>query len=310
MPSLVAPSELLRFVPGRVLDSSNGLGWRDVEVHSYRHPSSVVELAGVRDFLIIEYRSNAESVQRRIGNHWKKATCGPSDIALMTRAEPSRWHWTSDVDVRHVYLSERLVSNVAQELMNRDCANVELDDSLNIKDSVVNRCVEALWREVQQHGAGSALYAESIGTQLAVHLLRHYSTVSFREPSRVARLSPTQRRRIAEHVEDRIHDSLTLETLACIVGLGPSNFLRRFRQTFAMSPHVYVAQRRLERAQRLLEAGTLSVKEVATICGFADQSHMTRVFRARLNMTPAVVKRIQSGAKNRGISTKSGASGS
>lgn len=299
MTSLVAPGDLLNFVPGRVLGSSNGLGWRHVEVHSYRHPQTLVELGGVRDFLIIEYRSHAGSVERCIGGRWTKASCCPDDITLMTRAEPSRWHWHSNVEVRHVYLSERLVSSVAQDLMDRGSAHVELHDALRIRDAVVNHCVQALWGEVQNPDSGSALYAESVGTQLAVHLLRHYAKVSLREPSRLGRLTPTQRRDVVELVEDRLHASLTLETLAGIVGLGPSTFMRRFRETFGVTPHAYVQERRVERACRLIEAGTHPLKEIATVCGFADQSHMTRVFRARLNMTPASVARGSANIKSR-----------
>ena len=37
--------------------------------------------------------------------------------------------------------------------------------------------------------------------------------------------------------------------------------------------------------------GVLSPAEVAAACGFCDQSHLTRVFKARRGVTPAVFAR-------------------
>jgi AraC family transcriptional regulator len=34
----------------------------------------------------------------------------------------------------------------------------------------------------------------------------------------------------------------------------------------------------------------LPIKEVASVCGFADQAHMTRLFRAHLHTTPATLR--------------------
>jgi AraC family transcriptional regulator len=42
----------------------------------------------------------------------------------------------------------------------------------------------------------------------------------------------------------------------------------------------------VQRAQQLLRAGGLSLKEVAAAAGFSDQAHMTRMFRAKLGLTP------------------------
>jgi AraC family transcriptional regulator len=35
----------------------------------------------------------------------------------------------------------------------------------------------------------------------------------------------------------------------------------------------------------------MPVKEIASACGFSDQAHMTRVFKDRLNATPATLRR-------------------
>ena len=73
--------------------------------------------------------------------------------------------------------------------------------------------------------------------------------------------------------------------------MGVCTFSRHFRETLGRAPHAFVIDRRVERAKRLLLQGDLAVKEVASSCGFADQAHLTRVFRCRLGTTPVQLRR-------------------
>lgn len=115
----------------------------------------------------------------------------------------------------------------------------------------------------------------TLGTQLAVHLLRYYSAVRFREPAGKAGLSREQARRVAEYIDNRLHELLSLPSLAAVVELGVWGFGRRFRESFGRPPHGYVIERHVERAQRLLTEGGLPLKEVGCACRFADRAHIT-----------------------------------
>jgi AraC family transcriptional regulator len=291
MSALITPTELPKWVPGRVLAASDGLGWHNVALRSYHYTGLDVEVPGLNDFMVVAYRDGATRMQRRFEGGWTKTTCAPGDVSLLTRSQRSHWYWTDDIDVSHVYLSDKLVSGVANEMLDRSVAEVRLRDVLKTVDPVVTACVEGITREAQQRSPGSSLYVEALGTQLAVHLLRHYAAISFREPGERGCLSPCQCRRVAEFIDEHLQESLSLQTLAAQVQLGVWNFVRRFRESFGRAPHAYVVDRRVERARQLLEDGLLSVKEVAFACGFADQAHMTRMFQARLHTTPAALRR-------------------
>ncbi|WP_200803410.1 AraC family transcriptional regulator [Pseudacidovorax sp. RU35E] len=58
--------------------------------------------------------------------------------------------------------------------------------------------------------------------------------------------------------------------------------------------HHYIVERRLARAQELLNQGKLPVKAVASAYGFAEQAHLTRVMRAKLGRTPAELRKSRS----------------
>lgn len=291
MATLITPNELPKWVPGKILCNSEDLSWNGVELRSYHYKGLDVAVPAMRDFMIVSYQRGATFMERRFEGAWTKTQCTPGDLSLLTRSQQSHWHWTEDIDVCHVYLSEKLVSGVANEIMDRSVADVRLKDILNTQDSVVTAAVNTITREAQQQSLGSGLYVEAVATQLAVHLLRNYASITFHEASGKGHLSPVHARRITEYIDSRLHESLTLESLAGVVGLGVWNFSRRFRETFGCPPHGYVINRRVERAQRLLARGAMPVKEIASACGFADQAHMTRVFQVRLHTTPAVLRR-------------------
>jgi AraC-like DNA-binding protein len=79
--------------------------------------------------------------------------------------------------------------------------------------------------------------------------------------------------------------SITAEHLEAATGIDRYALARAFRARFATSPHRYLVGRRLHRVKAAIAAG-LPLAEAAADSGFADQSHMTRHFKARFGLTP------------------------
>lgn len=69
------------------------------------------------------------------------------------------------------------------------------------------------------------------------------------------------------------------------------HFARAFKETMGTSPHRYLLKRRVETAHELLLNPRLSLLEIALACGFADQSHFTRVFTAAMDISPGALRR-------------------
>ena len=259
-------------------------------LRGYRYAGLDVIVPPVTDFTIVSYCRGSTFMERRYEGAWTKTNCAPGDISLLTRSRQSHWHWTKEIDVSHVYLTEKLLSGVCAEATDRCVADVGLHDVLKAHDPIVTAAVAAITREAQQQALGSALYVEAVATQLAVHLLRNYAAVTFREPSGKGKLSPAQVRRLTEYIDHGLQEQLDLETLASVAGMGMWTFTRQFRESFGRTPHAYIIERRIDRARCLLTQSGLPIKEVASVCGFADQAHMTRVFQAHLHVTPAALR--------------------
>src|SRR5262245_46242458 len=93
-------------------------------------------------------------------------------------------------------------------------------------------------------------------------------------------------RRVREYVEVHLSESIDLTILASVAGLSVHHFARQFKQSAGVTPHYYLTQKRVERAQEMLAKTDLSVSEIAYAAGFSDQSHLARHFRHILGTTP------------------------
>lgn len=101
---------------------------------------------------------------------------------------------------------------------------------------------------------------------------------------------PARLRHARQLIDDDCSAPLTLAELARSADMDKFQLVRGFGRVFGLTPHAYLMQRRLQLARTLLASGT-SVIRAATDAGFADQSHLTRLFTRTLGITPAAYRR-------------------
>jgi AraC family transcriptional regulator len=107
------------------------------------------------------------------------------------------------------------------------------------------------------------------------------------EPSKVAALTGADWDAISRYIGDNPGEPITIETLAEIAQMPPERFGSAFRSATGMSVRQWQADCRVRSAQRLLtDNPNESLTEVATLCGFADQSHFSRAFLRVVGLTP------------------------
>jgi AraC-like DNA-binding protein len=91
-------------------------------------------------------------------------------------------------------------------------------------------------------------------------------------------------------VESELGSQLGLQRLADAARVTRFQVIRDFRKAIGLTPAAYIRDRRLRRASSLIEQG-LGLAEAAIAAGFADQSHLSRTFRAMHGMTPGMFRR-------------------
>jgi AraC family transcriptional regulator len=88
--------------------------------------------------------------------------------------------------------------------------------------------------------------------------------------------------RLAGEEEGRV----ALRVIAQEVGMSYFHFSRQFKQSMGMTPTNYIAERRIERAKKLMQETELPISEIALRVGFSSQSHFTTYFRRLAGVTP------------------------
>jgi AraC family transcriptional regulator len=93
-------------------------------------------------------------------------------------------------------------------------------------------------------------------------------------------------------LHDRWDEKVTLDELAGVAGVHPAHLSAYFPQYFGCTLGEYRRKLKVERALQYLGTGSYSLTEVAYLCGFADQSHFIRVFKAQTGWSPRQLRQL------------------
>ena len=158
-----------------------------------------------------------------------------------------------------------------------------------IEDTSLRRALVRLFARLERWNAGRCSTAvdvlaceESLVRSCALLLERHVTAAAVREV-------PGDVRLVRERLADDLLNPPTLSELGAITGLSKYQVLRRFEKAYGLPPHAWLVQERAERARRLIRGGA-GLALAAVSAGFADQSHMSRVFLRHFGFTPGAWK--------------------
>jgi AraC family transcriptional regulator len=107
----------------------------------------------------------------------------------------------------------------------------------------------------------------------------------------VEKSGPAWLGRVKGRMHEEFRDNLRMSDLADEAGVHPVHLARVFRAREGRTPGDYVQRLRVRAACHLLRDREYPLAIIAAECGFADQSHLTRVFRKFTQTTPAQFRR-------------------
>jgi AraC-like DNA-binding protein len=135
------------------------------------------------------------------------------------------------------------------------------------------------------------LFVDHVLLAVGVHIAQTYG--GMRPMWRPARggLAPWQERRARELLRANIKRGVALKEVARECGLSVGYFSHAFRRTLGVAPHKWLIEQRVVLSKEKLRDDGLSLSDVAAECGFSDQSHLTRVFRQTVGVSPGAWRR-------------------
>jgi AraC family transcriptional regulator len=209
-------------------------------------------------------RDNAHVVDARLP-FWVRSQASTSFFAIVMDAAFVRQIWETEFG---------------------QAADFELRTAIGVQDLVIKRIGLLGRKELSEGGIGGRLYAEGLGTALAVHLLRRYGTSPSARVIHKGGIASRPLRRVIEYINEHLQDELSLAELARTAKLSPNHFATAFKASTGISPHRYVIERRIDRARDLLRQDDKTISQIAYAVGFSSQSHLTANFRRMTGLTP------------------------
>lgn len=144
----------------------------------------------------------------------------------------------------------------------------------------------ALQTSLTRPQAASQSFTDYVLEAFCRYMVDSYGVADTR--SRTGGLAPWQERLATEMMSRDFSAGTSLAMLADSCRLSLSHFAKAFRETLGVSPHQWLIHYRLEEAKKLLASEHMSIADIASACGFADQSHFTRAFKKYADEPPGL----------------------
>lgn len=99
-------------------------------------------------------------------------------------------------------------------------------------------------------------------------------------------------KKVLQYMNDNLGGDLDGHTLAQAAGINLYYLIKVFSKNFGVTPHEYIANRRLEKARFLLE-GDRPIEQIAFEVGFKDAKAFSRSFKKRFGVSPSEFRKRQ-----------------
>jgi len=226
------------------------------------------------------------------------ATIGDREIELidgaiaLTNAGQNHSAHGLQVEFVSIGVSPVLVNELVAEIgLMRTSAEIVFDRSV-VVDETLAGLARATLSELSGEQVGRGPMLDALVRQVVIHLLRCHFTVRKSDQIELSRAGPVDRRlrRAIEFMHDNFGREIAVEEIAAAAYLSEYHFARLFKQISGVTPHVYLANLRLERARKLLAETALPISEIASLVGYQSQSHFTKMFKSVTGVTPRVYR--------------------
>ncbi len=108
-----------------------------------------------------------------------------------------------------------------------------------------------------------------------------------------ARCAPPSKLRWAWNEVSRLGGDARVNKLAASLGWSSRHFIAKFQEIAGLTPKAQARRWRFQKARTYLDQTLLSLAQVAALCGYSDQSHLTREFRELGSCTPAAYRTVR-----------------
>lgn len=290
-PKNIDPSKIVSLpdiLPNQPILSSKPQVWNGIIIEQHSQPPFEIPEHCLPQHLIAIQVGPPLKVENVVNGRFQSGYSVSGDLSVIPAHLPNWERWYGIAEYIALRLEPELVVKATEQSL--EANSIEIVPNIRIRDPLMQQMGLTLLSEVKAGEAMSRLYAESMATMLAVHLLRHYSASKLTIKNYTDGLPQSKLRQAIEYINDRLTHDLTLAELAAVVKLSPNYFVSLFKRSTGLSPHQYVLKCRIECAKALLAENKLPIIEICHQVGFQNPSHFTTVFRRFMGTTPGAYR--------------------
>ena len=266
--------------------SRRSASWDGIKLEHYRFREGGLPEHAHREHLVTFSLGEACHGEIRTASGFRARGQTPGSVCVIPSGQAYSAQFAGDSEHLAIYLEPALVQRAADEARTPGGRVVEVIEGCSPHDPVVRSVGMALLGELEAEGLSGRLYAESLASILAIHLLRHYTASGEGAQRFTGGLSGRRLRRVLSAIAENYESDLSLSELARVAEMSTFHFAREFKRTTGTTPHQYLIKFRVEHAKELLTESELPLVEVSSRSGFSHQSHFTRLFHRLTGMTP------------------------
>ena len=210
-------------------------------------------------------------------------------ISIVDLEEEPTARLDSPFDVMHFYVSRAALDEIADEHGARRVERLACERGMF--DRTAWHLGMALLPALSQPWEVGAMYADHLLLATHAYFAAAFGGMRLPEHARRGTLAAWQVRRATEFMLEHLGDDLPLSAPAAACRLSANHFARAFKSSMGLPPHRWMLAQRVSRAKALLRNFDLGLSDIACACGFADQSHFTRVFTRIAGLSPGAWRR-------------------
>ena len=216
----------------------------------------------------------------------------PGNLIFTTANSPSSIKGKGPFHSITFYIPPEVFDARARELLDGKPRSTDILHTKHFRDEAI----EVLMKRLLQQFPGRPLAGQKMtSSDLVDDLIRRLLVVSghqFREEKPREKLPSLAIQRALDYMHANLTADLSRDDLAQVAGVNPSHFTRLFRQTFGETPKRYLLKIRIDHAKNLLKNASrdLTLDQIATQCGFYNQSHFGLEFRRQVGTTPQMYR--------------------
>jgi AraC family transcriptional regulator len=201
------------------------------------------------------------------------------------------FYFNDPLDSVNYFLPRKTLDAIADDTGAPRIGDLRFVPGVGVMDHVVAQLTRLLLPAFDKPDQISRLFAEHVSMALCSHIAETYGGMKGAATRSRGGLAAWQERRAKELLSANLKEGISTADVARECSLTAGHFARAFRQTTGLSPHQWLLWRRVDKAHELLCEGKLSLAEIASACGFADQSHFTKVYARLRGISPGVWRR-------------------